>query len=249
MKIRFLGCGHGVPEVDRFCSCAVIEVGESLYLIDAGAPAADLLTRYGYNFNNLRAFFNTHSHSDHLTGVISLVDLIHWYHKKASLDLYLPEEAPKNAIINYISSLYDTPPATDRLHFHVFDESFVYQDENIKVSAFPTMHLKRAASARPAYGFVIEADRKRVVFSGDLSNRLTHQDFPKIALEEEVDLLICEMAHFNISDITPYLEKCKAKEIWFNHIGYTEPVENIAALDGKFGYSVKIAHDGDLIEL
>lgn len=33
MKITFIGTSHGVPAADRFCSCAMIEVGESYILL------------------------------------------------------------------------------------------------------------------------------------------------------------------------------------------------------------------------
>ena len=69
------------------------------------------------------------------------------------------------------------------------------------------------------------------------------------ALEKDVDLVICEMAHFDVSEVSPYLDRCKAKEVWFNHVGYFSTFEEIEALDGKFGPHIKIAHDGDEIIL
>ena len=41
MKITFLGTSHGIPEADRVLSSAMIEVGDNIYLVDAGAPITE----------------------------------------------------------------------------------------------------------------------------------------------------------------------------------------------------------------
>ncbi len=55
MKLLFLGTGHGVPTVDRFFSATLLECGGQYYLIDAGAPIAELFVRYGISYEKLRA--------------------------------------------------------------------------------------------------------------------------------------------------------------------------------------------------
>jgi ribonuclease BN (tRNA processing enzyme) len=248
VKITFLGTSHGVPEKDRFCSATMIEIQGNAYFIDAGAPIASLIRRYDKSFEAVKAIFTTHAHGDHIGGLISFVDLANWFFNKTSVDIYMTESAPVNAINAYIEAVGQVLD-TERIRFNVIDEGFVYQDENIKVTAFPTEHLNRNAQKRPSYGYIVEADGKKVVFSGDLSIHLKHGDFPKAVLEEEVDLFICEMAHFNIADITPYLEKCKAKKLLFNHIGYMESFESIEALNEKYSYPISIVKDGDQIEI
>lgn len=52
MKITFLGMSHGVSSSDRFCSCTMIEIGKTIYVIDAGASVTDCLLRYGKNIND-----------------------------------------------------------------------------------------------------------------------------------------------------------------------------------------------------
>lgn len=249
MKITFLGCSHGVPEIDRFCSCTMIEVGGKIYFIDAGAPMVDLIKRYGKKVEDVKAVFTTHAHGDHIGGIGTFADLLNWYFKDASVDLYMTEEKPVKAIIDYVEAIQNAPFDRERIRFNIIDEGFVYEDENIKVTAFPTQHLKKNDGRRPSFGYLVEADGKRVVFSGDLSIHLREQDFPKIALEEEVDLVICEMAHFGVDKVSPFLDRCKTKELWFNHVGYFSTFEEIEALNGKFKFNIKLAHDGDEIVL
>ena len=245
MKITFLGTSHGVPAADRYCSSARIEVNESVYLIDAGAPAADLLIRRGVNLDTVKAVFTTHLHGDHVFGVIQMASLFNWFFKTADADFYLTEQAGIDAIGKTIEVI--DGPLCERVRLKLMDENTVYEDENIRGTPFPTQHL--AGAGRPAYSYLIEADGKKVLFSGDLSYRLEKQDFPAYALENEVDLMICEMAHFNVEHVAPYLEKCKAKELLFSHVFPLHKLDEINALNGKYGYPIRTVDDGEEIEL
>ena len=54
------------------------------YLLDGGAPVADLMVRGGIPFSQLRAVFVTHMHSDHTFGIPHLCSLANWYFVDAS---------------------------------------------------------------------------------------------------------------------------------------------------------------------
>ena len=60
MKITFIGTSHGVPAADRYCSCTMIESGNSVYFIDGGAPMIDELLRHGRHPDEVRAV-STHT--------------------------------------------------------------------------------------------------------------------------------------------------------------------------------------------
>ena len=71
MKIKFYGSSHGLPERDRFCTSVLIEAGGNHYMVDTGAPIADMLIRDGLRPDVLRAIFLTHLHGDHTCGMLS----------------------------------------------------------------------------------------------------------------------------------------------------------------------------------
>ena len=245
MKITFLGTSHGVPAADRYCSSAMIEVNDSVYLIDAGAPVIDLLIRKGVDLNAVKAVFTTHLHGDHVFGVIQMASLFNWFFKTADADFYLTEQAGIDAIGKTIEVI--DGPLCERVRLKLMNENTVYEDKNIRVTPFPTQHL--AGAGRPAYSYLIEAGGKKVLFSGDLSVRLEQNDFPAYALENEVDLMICEMAHFGVEHVAPYLEKCKAKELLFNHVSPIRKLDEINALNGKYAYPIRTVDDGEEITL
>ncbi|MBO7218263.1 MAG: MBL fold metallo-hydrolase, partial [Clostridia bacterium] len=69
MRLIFVGTSHGIPESDRFCTSIFLEVGENVYIIDAGAPVSQMLLRYGFTHDAVKGVFITHLHGDHFDGI------------------------------------------------------------------------------------------------------------------------------------------------------------------------------------
>ena len=247
MKITFLGTSHGVPAADRWCSMSMIEAGDGVYCIDAGGPLIDLLLRRNVDLNRVRALFATHMHGDHVNGVLPFADLINWYFRTAQTDIYLTEARGIELFRALIEFMESGPLEADRVRLKLMTPDLVYQDENVRVTPLPTRHM--AALGRPSYAYLVEAEGKKALFTGDLSGGLKERDFPAYALEHEVDALICEMAHFDVPDILPDLERCRAKQVLFSHVFPLDKLERIAALDGRFGYPIRPVADGDVLEL
>ena len=244
MKITFLGTSHGVPMTDRFCSSTLVEVGDAAYIIDGGAPVADMLIRRGIPFSKVRAVFTTHSHADHTFGLLGFISLSNWYYRDSSYDLYMTEQVTLDAFKNVILAA-EKAFNEDRIRMKLVSEGEFYKDENITVRAIPTRHM----GEYPSYSFIIDtADGKRVVFTGDLHGR-DAADFPQIAKDEPSDAIICEMAHFNHAVALPILAKCPTKKMLINHIfcGYEENLAAIAEA-GKT-MPVHAVADGEEIEL
>ena len=149
----------------------------------------------------------------------------------------------------YINDEFFESPSEENVYLTITTPrlKIVYEDENIRVTPFPTQHL--ASAGRPAYSYLVEAEGKKVFFSGDLSGHLERQDFPAYVLNNEVDLMVCEMAHFTVDEVMPYLEKCRANQVLFNHVFPLDKLAQIDALDGRLGYPIHTVNDNDEIEL
>lgn len=245
MKITFLGTSHGIPMADRFCSSTMIETGGRVYLIDCGAPVADLLIRRGIPFSAIRAVFITHLHDDHTGGLPALCSLSNWAFKDTDYDVFLPEEAGITALRNYVETM-DKQPLCGRIRLNTYTPGVIYADDRITVTAIATMHMQ----PYPSNAFVLEAEGKRLIFTGDLHGG-DAADFPKIAKEEPSDLIVCEGAHFDIETILPITTACPTKRVWFHH-GYRNHDHAIAVLkdaDGKYPMEIHPAADGDVLEM
>ena len=245
MKVTFLGTGDGVPTKDRFCSSAIVEVNGSTYMIDAGAPVTDLLLRHGKDINSLKAVFLTHHHGDHCNGLLGLLEICSWAFREADFDIYASEQRVIDAFTTTADIMADLFKP-DRLRFHLGHEGLVYQDENVKITYFPTLHCH----PRPCYSVLVEAEGKKVLFSGDLSNYLAREDFPKYVLENKVDLFVLEFAHFNTKHVGPYLPNVKTDRLYLNHINplFYSMAEEIRDKN-DLPYPVVLACDGDVIDL
>lgn len=246
MKITFLGTSHGVPAADRFCTCTMIESGDAVYLIDAGVPVVNCLLEQGRTVPEVRALFTTHVHGDHTAGLFQFADLVDWYYK-CPVDFYVADRALADAVAVMIEACNGTrPPREGRTNFIVIDPSKLYQDENIRVDFIPTKHMPET---RHSYAMLVTEGERRVLFSGDLSHKLEKGDVPALLSKEPIDAFVCEMAHFDVEHILPYLESCKARAVYFQHVYPLDKYDRIRALDGKFAFSIHTPNDGDSIEL
>ena len=245
MRITFLGTAAGVPEKNRASSSTVIEIAGKLYLIDAGMPVVNRLIDFGFDLEAIKATFITHAHADHSFGLIDLIRCVNIekIFPTAEIDYYIPEIELEEALDEYFNSVI-SPIRKDVNRFHLINEGVIYSDENIRVTAVPNAHMKKAN--RPSYAFLVEAEGKRVVFSGDLSTRLSESDIPHVVYEEDVDLFVLEFAHYSLSELKPHLEGMKVKNIVFNHISrFEEKLPEIKEFaSASSNIKIDYSHDG-----
>ena len=218
MRIVFFGTSHGFPEPNRRCSSTLIEVGGARYFIDMGTQSIELLASHGMDVESVKAVFVTHMHGDHANGLLSFIDLCGWYYKNANPKFYFPGDLEKTVfgIKTWLECL-GTKKHDFRFEFNKVDDGFVYQDENIKLTAFRTRHIAES------FSYLLEAEGKRVFFSGDLeilrgSGEHT-PDLPLDEFEKGFDLCILELAHFSAVDkyYKVLSENDKLKKIVINH--------------------------------
>lgn len=249
MKIIFWGSSHGVPTAERNCSCAMLEVNDSIYFIDAGAPIVEEILKRDKDINKVRAVFTTHCHGDHTSGLFNVASLVDWYFKSASIAFYLTDEEIKKLVEDYMRVTAYKQPTFDNVRLLIAKEGLVYQDENIRVYYVLTKHPIHKVGDSPSYAILVEVEEKKILFSGDLSGNIAEDDFPQIALKEPIDAMVLEFAHFNYEDVQSYLKKCMAKQLWFNHIYPLSKIDVINAVRAEYPYPIYIAEDGDVIEL
>ena len=250
MRVKFLGTAAGVPSVGRECSSVMIEVCGYIYLIDTGASVTHKLCDADISVDKIRAVFFTHYHLDHMYGLSDILRVVNKRKTGApSTHYYFTEKLAIDAWKKYFTEAVGEIDESLNV-FHLYEPDVIFSDENIKVTATPNAHLKKYN--RPSYSFTVEAEGKRLVFSGDLSQGLSEGDFPKAAKEEETDLLVLEYAHFDIEDMLSHLEECKLKRLCFSHI--SRPCEKLPLIkalsdSGRFSFSVNAVSDGEEIEI
>lgn len=213
MRIVFFGTSHGYPEPHKKCSSIMVEAGESRYIIDMGTDITTDLIDRGLRPECLSAIFITHMHGDHYCGLAPFLYTCNWLYKTADFALYLPIETDKfrAAMEAWINLRYEK--GTREFDYRRIAEGEIYNDGTLKVTAYRTKHCEES------YALLLEAEGKRVLYTGDLSSKNGPEyDFPMSVLSEPVDLLICEGAHFEATRYLPIFEGCdNLKRIYVTH--------------------------------
>ena len=210
MKLVFFGSSHGSPEPNRRCSSTMIEVGGNRYFVDMGTQSVEGLIDRGIPVESVRAIFVTHMHGDHTNGLVSFLDLCSWRFRDANPTVCLPgdAQATQKALADWLlcNGTHLRPFA-----FQTVREGLVFDDGILRVTAYKTMHTEFS------YAYLIEAEGRRVLFSGDLSHSPA-KDFPMAALAPAPELAICEAAHFKATEyISVFSGDHKPKRLCFNH--------------------------------
>lgn len=247
MKLTLLGTSHGVPSDERYTSCYMLEVGEKIYLFDGGAPVADLFERNGKKMTDVKGFFNTHFHGDHVFGALQFLSLLNWYQtNEADIDIMMPDEKSKEALKNVILAADEKAFDENRMRFKTISPGIIFDDGIIKVEAIQTMHISNAE--KKSYAFYIEAEGKNVLYTGDMSFGFEFDDFPKVAFDRHIDVIISECAHFPAEKLAEYMNKVNTDIFVVSHIYPVEQIETLEKMADSYDFELLIAEDGDEIE-
>ena len=124
--------------------------------------------------------------------------------------ILLPDERLLSPLKAWLTATTNGISPREGLRLGAFGAGVAYEDENLRLTAIPTQHCESS------YAFLIEAEGKRLLFTGDLKH--PSADFPAVAFETALDLIVCELAHFSPDDCIPVFDKTKAKRILHSHI-------------------------------
>lgn len=178
VKIVMLGTGTPNALPDKSGPAIALIVGDRVYLLDCGpgvvrrAEAAVLLGVPELVSKNLCRVFLTHLHSDHTAGLADLL-LTPWVlGREHPLQVFGPrgtskmchhlEQAYQVDIQNRIYGAEQANLQGIRMQAKEYREGTIFEDELIRVDAFPMQH-----PPFEAFGFRIKTPNGVIVFSGD----------------------------------------------------------------------------------
>ena len=249
MLIKTLGTSHGDPTKIRFNSSTLYEICGSYYLVDCGEPCDALMIRSGRNPFDVKAVFITHMHDDHTSGLSALCKEKYKYKSGFPMKVMLPEEEAIAAFKGWLNATHIRHTGGNVEFDYIKPNALTYDDGDIKVSSHRTNHVNHGEF--PSFSYVIEAEGKRILHTGDLECNFS--DFPKVALEEEFDVCVCELTHYKLEKALPIFQQCKFKKLIFSHIGnewhIPENVEMLKEMCKALPYPAILAFDGDEFEI
>lgn len=178
---RLVLLGTGTPNADpaRSGPALAVVVNGQAYLVDCGpgivrrAAAAHQMGIEALAVEKLTHVFITHLHSDHTLGYPDLIFTPWVLERKAPLEAFGPPGLA--AMTEHILAAYhqDIAIRTEglepanamgyKVNVHEITAGLVYQDKNVRVTAFPVRH----GSWPHAYGFRFDTADRSIVISGD----------------------------------------------------------------------------------
>ncbi|HYM59550.1 MAG TPA: MBL fold metallo-hydrolase [Thermoanaerobaculia bacterium] len=194
MQVILLGTGYPRPDPNRAGAAAAVVVGSKWFLVDAGRGVTLRIAATELKYENLRAVLLTHLHSDHTAGLPDLFNTSWQFGRKSvPLPLYGPIGTKRLADamleffaddIHYRRDLLEKHPAAGAtIATHIVNEGVVYDDGEVKVTAFAVDHRPVV----PAFGYRFDCRGRSIVFSGDTRptpNLIAHAKGADILVQE-----------------------------------------------------------------
>lgn len=220
--LNCFGVGDGTASIERNHSSYLYRLDGATLLIDCGEPVSRSFKATGLSYETIDRIFLSHLHSDHVGGLFMLLQGFWLEQRRQQLTIHLPGDAIP-AIKSMLNAAYlfaEVLPFP--LHFEPLTPQTPVTIGAVQVTPYRTTHLdslKKHFQAKypgdyAAYCFQIVAGKRRIAHSADIG---TPEDLEPL-LREPVDLLVCELAHFEPEELFAYLRKKKLGQILFTHL-------------------------------
>lgn len=254
-SVTCLGVGDGLACVGRGHSSFLYRLGDTTLLLDAGEPVSASYKATGCEPDLVDAIVLSHRHFDHIGGLFMLMQGWWIEGRTRGLSIQMPRHGlePMKALLE--NSLFIEKQLRFRLDFKTLVGGGPSIIKDVKVTPFHTTHMNRLQASMldedPAafecFCFLIETAGLRIGHSADLG---APEDLDPL-VREPLDLLVCELAHFEPEALFEFLKDREIKRLALVHLGrtYWENREDIlAAARARLPViEILIPNDGDII--
>lgn len=262
MKLTVLGsCSGTEPYPGCHQTSVAVETGGRLFFIDAGENCGYSSYLLGIDQKKTEAIFITHTHMDHVGGLPHLL----WNFRKICtlspeneaamrgkcIQLYLPDLAVYAGVRAMLLASEGHYETVFRLEPHLLRDGVAYQQDGVALTAFHNFHLGEPAPGQPwlSYSFLLEAEGKKVFFSGDF--RDLSEILPPL---EGADLVFLETGHHRASQLCQELKDSGSSfgTVAFYHHGLeilNDREGELAAAKAVLGGQMTFSSDGSVYEL
>jgi ribonuclease Z len=139
-ETTILGCGAGLPTLQRHASSQVVNVRENYFLVDCGESTQLQMRKYGIRYQRIDHIFISHLHGDHYLGLPGLLLSMNMLGRNKPIHVYA--HARLKEVIELNCKVSDTR-LQFALHFHELKDDgmhLLFENKAVEVYSFPMKH-------------------------------------------------------------------------------------------------------------
>lgn len=139
IKLHTLGCGSAKPSLQHNPSSTVLELRNSLMMIDCGEGTQMQFQKYKLKFSKLSDIFITHLHGDHVLGIPGLISSLGLASRDKDLTIHTFKEG-KDMLSSMLS--FFCPHLPFHVNFNVIGEekAIIFENGELTVETIPLRH-------------------------------------------------------------------------------------------------------------
>ena len=140
MVLTILGCYAATPRTMTNPTSQVLEIKNSMFLIDCGEGTQVQLRKNKIKFSKINHVFISHLHGDHFYGLIGLISTFSLLNRQNDLHVYGPKGIKEVTLLQLRLSGSWT---SYNLYFHELESNesqVVFEDDKVVVSTIPLKH-------------------------------------------------------------------------------------------------------------
>ena len=234
-KLLMLGTGHDMAK-KMYNTCFIIQNDEGNFLIDAGG-SMEILNRleyFGLEAYDINNIFISHSHIDHVMGLIWLLKCLSGSISliKNKIHVYGNDE-----VIDTIKKLMDLfiPVELMDLLLDKIELIKIKNNEKVKINGCEYLFFDLNANSCKQFGFEVVINEKKMFFLGDVtldknlysrvakSDIVLHEAFCLDSEEKKFD--VCSRQQSPVKSVCQVMEKLAIKKLILFHAEDTHGVE------------------------
>lgn len=178
MKIYIFGsCAGTEPMENRHHTSLAIEINGRIYWFDAGEGCSYTAHLMGVDLLSVSDIFISHGHIDHVGGLANL--LFNIYKLSSVKDMlpvfgditvHMPNDKTFGGVMTIIENSETDYNKKYKTLAKRITEGVILKDENISVETIHNNHLPKIENEWCSFSFSINAEGKKIVYSGDIRN-------------------------------------------------------------------------------
>ena len=223
MKLYVFGsCSGTEPFPQRHHTACALECAGRLYWFDAGEGCAHTAHVMGVDLLAVSDIFISHSHMDHVGGlphllwtIRKLTERLKRQPKYQNITVYSPNAESFGGVMAMLKNAEGQYKNAYETKFIQSKDGILLKTETLTVTAMHNLHMKPTEEGYQSFSYVIEAEGKKIVYSGDVASM---EELDNL-IAGGCDVLLTETGHHNPMELCEHMKDKQLGHLYFLHHG------------------------------